>query len=818
MNCELDKVNCELDKVNYELNDSQREAVLCIDAPSLVIAGAGSGKTRVLTYKIAYLLEQGMQPWNILALTFTNKAAREMRERIAALVSPEKAAKLWMGTFHSIFARILRVEGNRLGYDDNYTIYDSSDSLSLLKLIIREMQLDEKVYKPSAIQNRISAAKNHLVLPSGYASVREFRESDDYMRRTLTPEIYKRYQERCKQANAMDFDDLLLNTWLLFEQHPEVAAAWQDRFHFVLVDEYQDTNFAQHQIIRQLTDRRQRVCVVGDDAQSIYGFRGANIDNILHFQETYLGVRLFKLERNYRSTQTIVNAAGSLIRYNRGQIAKNVYSEKEVGNPIVLFSAYSDIDEANIILREVKKAHQSGLPYKDIAVLYRTNAQSRKIEDGFLAGRVPYRIYSGMSFYQREEIKDMLCYLRLAVNPYDEESLRRIINKPARGIGDTTVRKLFVAAAEAGMTVWEVLESLSNSPLKGEKDPPRPSLKGREIASPLREDIEGPFPLREGRDVSLGFNAGTLKRLTDFRDMIDGFHQSVATDDAYTLALRIAKESGLQDYIFSGRDPEDLSKQENLQEMVDGIGAFVSDNQEQGLGTSIGDYLQMASLATDFDRTRTAGDADQVNMMTIHSAKGLEFPFVIIAGLEEGLFPSEMTTESPRQLEEERRLFYVALTRAERQVVLTYAKSRFRNGKMEYSSPSRFLREIPQEFFGTPQKSPSPKHSPISSSPKPIRPLSISSEGEGLSQQRKPSFGKPRKEERKPSFVETLRENHEGKGETLSVGTAVLHERFGRGVVQAIEGTGIDAKATVAFENAGTKVLMLRFAKLQCIS
>lgn len=800
--------------MNYDLNESQREAVLCIDAPSLVIAGAGSGKTRVLTYKIAYLLEQGMQPWNILALTFTNKAAREMRERIAALVSPEKAAKLWMGTFHSIFARILRVEGNRLGYDDNYTIYDSSDSLSLLKLIIREMQLDEKVYKPSAIQNRISAAKNHLVLPSGYASVREFRESDDYMRRMLTPEIYKRYQERCKQANAMDFDDLLLNTWLLFEQHPEVAAAWQDRFHFVLVDEYQDTNFAQHQIIRQLTDRRQRVCVVGDDAQSIYGFRGANIDNILHFQETYLGVRLFKLERNYRSTQTIVNAAGSLIRYNRGQIAKNVYSEKEVGNPIVLFSAYSDIDEANIILREVKKAHQSGLPYKDIAVLYRTNAQSRKIEDGFLAGRVPYRIYSGMSFYQREEIKDMLCYLRLAVNPYDEESLRRIINKPARGIGDTTVRKLFVAAAEAGMTVWEVLESLSNSPLMGEKDPPRPSLKGREIASPLREDIEGSFPLREGRDVSLGFNAGTLKRLTDFRDMIDGFHQSVATDDAYTLALRIAKESGLQDYIFSGRDPEDLSKQENLQEMVDGIGAFVSDNQEQGLGTSIGDYLQMASLATDFDRTRTAGDADQVNMMTIHSAKGLEFPFVIIAGLEEGLFPSEMTTESPRQLEEERRLFYVALTRAERQVVLTYAKSRFRNGKMEYSSPSRFLREIPQEYFGTPQKSPSPKHSPIPSSPKPIRPLSISSEGEGLSQQRKPSFGKPRKEERKPSFVET----HEGRGETLSVGTAVLHERFGRGVVQAIEGTGIDAKATVAFENAGTKVLMLRFAKLQCIS
>ena len=376
-----------------------------------------------------------------------------MRDRIATLVSPEKAASLWMGTFHSIFARILRVEGHRLGYDANYTIYDTADSLSLLKLIIREMALDEKVYKPSAIQNRISAAKNRLVLPSSYRAVREFRESDEFSKRTLTAEIYKRYQERCKQANAMDFDDLLLNTWLLFEHNPEVKDAWQDRFHFVLVDEYQDTNFAQHQIIRQLTDRRQRVCVVGDDAQSIYSFRGADIDNILHFRETYPGARLFKLERNYRSTQTIVNAAGSLIRNNREQIAKSVFSEKEVGNPLALFTAYSDIDEANIILREVQKAHRSGVPFKGIAVLYRTNAQSRKIEDSFLYGRVPYRIYAGMSFYQREEIKDLLCYLRLSVNPYDEESLRRIINKPARGIGDTTVKKLFAAAARAGMTI-----------------------------------------------------------------------------------------------------------------------------------------------------------------------------------------------------------------------------------------------------------------------------------------------------------------------------------------------------------------------------
>ncbi|MBP3710945.1 MAG: UvrD-helicase domain-containing protein [Bacteroidaceae bacterium] len=753
-----------------ELNESQREAVLCIDAPSLVIAGAGSGKTRVLTYKVAYLLEQGMQPWNILALTFTNKAAREMRDRIATLVSPEKAAALWMGTFHSIFARILRVEGHRLGYDTNYTIYDTSDSLSLIRLIIREMNLDDKVYKPSAIQNRISAAKNHLILPSGYRAVREFRDSDEMTKRTLTAEIYSRYQERCKQANAMDFDDLLLNTWLLFGHNPEVKDHWQERFHFVLVDEYQDTNYAQHQIIQQLTDRRQRVCVVGDDAQSIYSFRGADIDNILHFQETYSGARLFKLERNYRSTQTIVNAAGSLIRNNRGQITKNVFSEKEVGNPIALFSAYSDIDEANIILREVQRLHRSGLRYKDIAVLYRTNAQSRKIEDSFLSGRVPYRIYAGMSFYQREEIKDLLCYLRLSVNPYDEESLRRIINKPARGIGDTTLKKLFMAAVEAGTSVWEVIKA-------------------------------GTLP---------ELNSGTRSRLKGFYEMIEGFHQSVATDDAHTLAMRVVTESGLRDYIFSGHEPEDISKQENLQEMLDGIAAFVADNQEQGLGISIVDYLQMASLATDFDRTRIDKDADCVGMMTIHSAKGLEFPIVFIAGLEEGLFPSEMTAESPRELEEERRLFYVAMTRAERQVVLTYAKSRFRNGKMEYSSPSRFLREIPQEFFGKQTSSQTWTSRPS----RPSRPSpSLSLVGRGADTTGWDRGNRWNKLSTPLPTRERLGEGPESPG-ALSVGTVVLHDRFGRGVVQAVEGTGIDAKATVAFENAGTKVLMLRFAKL----
>ena len=752
-----------------DLNPSQREAVLCIDAPSLVIAGAGSGKTRVLTYKIAYLLEQGMQPWNILALTFTNKAAREMRERIASLVSPEKAAALWMGTFHSIFAKILRVEGNRLGYDQNYTIYDTNDSLSLIKLVIREMNLDDKVYKPGAVQNRISTAKNRLVLPVNYASVREFRESDAYYHRTLMHEVYNRYEERLKQSNAMDFDDLLLNTWLIFKHNPEVAAHWQERFHFVLVDEYQDTNFAQHQIIKLLTDQRQRVCVVGDDAQSIYSFRGADIDNILHFREAYPGARLFKLERNYRSTQTIVNAAGSLIRNNREQISKSVFSEKEVGNPIALFSAYSDTDEANIILREVQRAHRAGIPYKGIAVLYRTNAQSRKIEDSFLQGRIPYHIYAGTSFYQREEIKDMLCYLRLSVNPYDEESLRRIINKPARGIGDTTVGKLFLEARTAGQPVWDILKA-------------------------------GTCP---------GLNSSTQARLKTFYEMIEAFRQSAATDDAYTLALRVAKESGLQDHYFSGHEPDDISKQENFQEMLDGIAVFVQDNREQGLGVSISDYLQMASLATDFDRNNAEKDADQVNMMTIHSAKGLEFPVVFITGLEEGLFPSEMSAEVPRELEEERRLFYVALTRAERQVVLTYAKSRFRNGRMEFSRPSRFVREIPQEYYKTsPQTSSQGERHTGFTSPR-------------IEQRMRPAFRPASRPDLAPSrpFVGGQSASpSSGTGGTmmhdLKVGTAVLHERFGRGVVQALEGSGIDAKATVCFENAGTKVLMLRFAKL----
>lgn len=749
-----------------ELNESQRQAVLCIDAPSLVIAGAGSGKTRVLTYKIAYLLEQGMQPWNILALTFTNKAAREMRERIASLVSPEKAASLWMGTFHSIFARILRLEAHRLGYTSNFTIYDTADSQSLLRLIIRDMGLDEKVYKPAAVHNRISNAKNRLVLPDAYGSVREWRESDIMTGRTAMPEIYRSYCQRTVLSNAMDFDDLLLNMWRLLNLHPEVAEQWQERFHFVLVDEYQDTNYAQHSILWLLTRQRQRLCVVGDDAQSIYSFRGADIDGILRFQDTYSGTRLFKLEQNYRSTQTIVAAAGSLISNNSAQIPKHVFSMREAGNPIALRPAYSDTDEAEIVLREVLNAHRAGVPYSSMAILYRTNAQSRKMEDAMLAGRVPYRICAGTSFYQREEIKDFLCYLRLALNPNEEESLRRVINKPARGIGNTTLTKLLAAAAAQSVTVWQVLE-------------------------------QGKCP---------GINAGTMKRLTDFRCMIEAFHQSAATDDAHTIALRVLRESGMHQALFSGHEPDDVARQENIQELLDGIAAFVADSIEQGQSTLLADFLLQASLATDQDRTDQGSDEDCLSMMTVHAAKGLEFSVVFIVGLEEGLFPSDMSLSSPRALEEERRLFYVALTRAARQVVLTYAKSRFRFGKVEYAHPSRFLSEIPQQYYGNtcrprPATAPRPLASAVRSASTPALQATVTP-----SLRRLTPFC---------NAAATSRPSAAGMPQPgLHEGTTVIHERFGRGVVQRIEGTGLDARATVAFENAGNKVLLLRFAKL----
>ena len=608
-----------------QLNDSQRQAVLCCDAPSLVIAGAGSGKTRVLTYKIAYLLQQGMQPWNILALTFTNKAANEMRQRIAKMVGEEMSSRLWMGTFHSIFSRILRHECAHLGFNKDFTIYDASDSKSLIKNIIKEMQLDDKTYKPSSVASRISMAKNSLILPSAYQADRRNLDADMQAKMPAIGQIYMQYWTRCRQSNVMDFDDLLLYTWILFSEHPDVAQRWEDRFHFVLVDEYQDTNFAQHAIIWLLTQHRQRVSVVGDDAQSIYSFRGANIDNILRFQERYQGSRLFKLEENYRSTQTIVSAANSLIKHNRAQIQKDVFSKKSMGELISVHQTYSDIDEANDVARCIREFHRNEqIPYSQMAVLYRTNAQSRAFEEVMRKSSIPYRVFGGTSFYQRKEIKDVIAYLRLIVNLHDEEALRRIINYPTRGIGQTTLDKVYKAATMHELTPWDVLSA--------------PHLI----------------------DVS----AATRTKLSRFVQMITNFNERHLNEDAYTLVLDIVSESGIRVEINKGNDPEDISRQENLQELLDGIAAFVQERKEQGQEYLLTNYLQEVSLLSDVDENDSQTE-DRLTLMTVHSAKGLEFRVVFIVGMEEGLFPSQMSSDNMRALEEERRLFYVAITRAE---------------------------------------------------------------------------------------------------------------------------------------------------------
>ena len=782
--------------MNYELNDSQREAVLCIDAPSLVIAGAGSGKTRVLTYKVAYLLEQGLQPWNILALTFTNKAAREMRERIATLVSPEKAEKLWMGTFHSIFARILRFEGHRLGYDANYTIYDTNDSLSLLKLIIREMSLDEKVYKPSAVQSRISAAKNHLILPSAYTSIREFRDSDQMMNRALIPEIYNRYQERCKQANAMDFDDLLLNMWLLLRHNPEVADAWQERFHFVLVDEYQDTNYAQQAIVYQLTKERQKVCVVGDDAQSIYSFRGANIDNILNFQSQYQNARLFKLEQNYRSTQLIVQAANSLIRRNERQIPKNVFSKNEHGERLQLKPAYSDKEEAMIVTQDIKRIRrQDHCSWSDFAILYRTNSQSRSFEEQMRKDNIPYRIYGGLSFYQRKEIKDVIAYFRLIANPNDEEAFKRIVNYPSRGIGDTTVGKIVQTAQVFGVSLWQVIKE--------------PVL----------------FPM----DVS----KGTMTKLQNFRELIEGWITRLNTEDAYTLGHDIIMNSGISKDIYSGRNPEDISRQENLEEFLSGMQDFVEARREEDMADQIylPDFLQEVALLTDLDSDEGDSD-DKVTLMTIHSAKGLEFPTVFVVGLEENIFPSPMCTNSMRELEEERRLLYVAITRAEKHCILTCAQNRWRYGRMEYDTPSRFIRDIDPELLqvqseGVIEKVSFERNRNYRSdgpewmqNPRPV--------ATQFKADPKPRVVAPRQPEKPvdpfgPNFKRVYNAvaprplATDPSPSDLQEGVKIEHQRFGIGTVTRIDGTGENTKATVEFKNTGTKQLLLKFAKFKII-
>ncbi len=796
-------------------NESQLAAIEYCDGASLVVAGAGSGKTRVLTYKIAYLMEKGYMPWNILALTFTNKAANEMKRRIAAIVGEERASRLWMGTFHSIFLRILRAECQYIGFEPNFTIYDASDSKSLIKAIIKELALDDKLYKPSIVAGRISEAKNHLISAVEYAGSRDIYTHDLRAKIPDVRVVYSRYQNRCRQANAMDFDDILVYTYQLFDQHPEVLHKYEDRFLYVLVDEYQDTNYAQHQIILQLTRHNQHVCVVGDDAQSIYSFRGADIRNILSFKDMYPNTQIFKLEQNYRSTQMIVNAANTLIHKNQGQIEKTVFSKQEVGDKIPIIEAYSDIEEAQIVVRNIidlKK--RENLAYSDFAILYRTNAQSRLFEENLRKNGLPYRIYGGLSFYQRKEIKDIVAYFRLSVNPNDEEALKRVINYPARGIGQTTLNKLVEVAGRSNVSVWTVLNNCM--------------------------------------DYGLNLNKGTQAKLHDFTAILQQFIDKAATENAEEAGRFIITESGILRDIYQDRSPENLSRQENVEELVNGLHDFCASRlEEDNQNISISDYLSEISLLSDVDSDKDV-DEPKVTLMTIHSAKGLEFNTVFVVGLEENLFPNQMSNGNPREIEEERRLFYVSITRAQVRCFITYAKSRLHYGKMEFSNPSRFIHDLGTEcvvFRGNRL----PKFGgskdielPWSSSP--------TSYGGGRSEGYGSSYGSGRSEsygsfygsrqgwdygsrpvapskplsyvhpvETNPRFrkVETTRSGSSGQATAAAFGVhegqRVQHERFGNGVVLKIEGTGDNQKATVEFANVGQKQLLLKFARLKVL-
>ena len=776
-----------------QLNQGQREAVTYCDGPQLIIAGAGSGKTRVLTYKIAYLLSHHhMNPWNILALTFTNKAAREMKERIGRLVGADNARYLQMGTFHSVFSRILRAEAEHIGFSSNFTIYDQSDSRSLVKSIIKELQLDEKEYKPASVADRISMAKNHLILPQQYM-VSSWATDDVQKKRPQVSTIYNRYAERCRQANAMDFDDLLVQTFLLFQQHEDIRQKYMERYGYVLVDEYQDTNYAQQAILLQLTQQTGRICVVGDDAQSIYSFRGANIDNILNFQQQYAGSQLFKLEQNYRSTQLIVKAANSLIRKNERQIHKDVFSENEQGERLMLKPAYSDREEAIIVCNDIKRIRrQEQAAYNDFAILYRTNAQSRSFEEQMRKDGIPYRIYGGLSFYQRKEIKDVIAYFRVVANPDDEEALRRIINYPTRGIGDTTVSKIVETANMHHVSLWRVIQQ------------------------PIVFDLK--------------LSKGTLTKLDAFKQLIEGWTARVAQEDAYELGHSIIMESGISKDIYSSNNPEDLSRQENLEEFLGGMQDFVESRKEEGLldQLSLGDFLQEVALLTDLD---SDGDDDQpkVTLMTIHAAKGLEFPTVFVVGLEENIFPSPMCTGSMRELEEERRLLYVAITRAEKHCILTCAQNRFRYGRMEYDTPSRFIKDIDPSLLrvegnGGPGLTSTASRTSSSSHTSSTRATSYTSP---TSRYERP-VQNPRPvatqfiADVKPRLVPIRKETPAPQSSIgdigLKVGNTIEHQRFGIGKVINIEGSGENTKATVAFKNAGTKQLLLKFARYTIIS
>ena len=777
-----------------ELNEGQRNAVLYNDGPSLVIAGAGSGKTRVLTYKIAYLLENGYQPWNILALTFTNKAAREMKERIARQMGPERARHLWMGTFHSIFLRILHVEAGHIGFTSQFTIYDTADSKSLIRSIIKEMGLDEKVYKPGMVQARISNAKNHLVSPAGYANNKEAYEGDRAAKVPALRDIYQRYWERCRQADAMDFDDLLFYTFLLFRDHPEVLARYQDQFRYILVDEYQDTNFAQHSIVLQLAKNHQHVCVVGDDAQSIYSFRGADIDNILYFTKVYPDTKVFKLEQNYRSTQTIVRAANSLIEKNQWQIRKEVFSEKEKGEAIGVYQAYSDVEEGDIVVNKIAELRrEKRYAYSDFAILYRTNAQSRIFEEAMRKRSMPYRIYGGLSFYQRKEIKDVIAYFRLIVNPNDEEAFKRIINYPARGIGDTTVGKIIAAATGHNVSLWTVLCE----------------------------------PLAYG----LNFNKGTVGKLQAFRELISAFITDAAEKNAYEIGADIIRQSGIINDVCQDNSPENLSRKENIEELVNGMSDFCAQRQEEGNpNVLLGDFLSEVSLLTDQDSDKD-GDDEKITLMTVHSAKGLEFKNVFVVGMEENLFPSGMVGDSPRALEEERRLFYVAITRAEEHCFLSYAKTRFRYGKMEFGSPSRFLKDIDVRFLRLPQDAGMFRR--VEEEAAVFR--RENARGFAPDKEDTPYGGKervsvrPKQQIIAPTVPRNLKRvapsantastspSAGASANRVQQGQLIEHERFGLGEVLKVEGEGDNAKATIRFKNAGDKQLLLRFARFKVI-
>lgn len=777
-----------------ELNEGQRNAVLYNDGPSLVIAGAGSGKTRVLTYKIAYLLENGYQPWNILALTFTNKAAREMKERIARQVGPERARHLWMGTFHSMFLRILHVEAGHIGFTSQFTIYDTADSKSLIRSIIKEMGLDEKVYKPGMVQARISNAKNHLVSPAGYANNKEAYEGDRAAKVPALRDIYQRYWERCRQADAMDFDDLLFYTFLLFRDHPEVLARYQDQFRYILVDEYQDTNFAQHSIVLQLAKNHQHVCVVGDDAQSIYSFRGADIDNILYFTKVYPDTKVFKLEQNYRSTQTIVRAANSLIEKNQWQIRKEVFSEKEKGEAIGVYQAYSDVEEGDIVVNKIAELRrEKRYAYSDFAILYRTNAQSRIFEEAMRKRSMPYRIYGGLSFYQRKEIKDVIAYFRLIVNPNDEEAFKRIINYPARGIGDTTVGKIIAAATGHNVSLWTVLCE----------------------------------PLAYG----LNFNKGTVGKLQAFRELISAFITDAAEKNAYEIGADIIRQSGIINDVCQDSSPENLSRKENIEELVNGMSDFCAQRQEEGNpNVLLGDFLSEVSLLTDQDSDKD-GDDEKITLMTVHSAKGLEFKNVFVVGMEENLFPSSMVGDSPRALEEERRLFYVAITRAEEHCFLSYAKTRFRYGKMEFGSPSRFLKDIDIRFLRLPQDAGMfrrVEEEAVAFRRENARGFAPDKEDAPYGGKERVSV-RPKQQIIAPTVPRNLKRvapsantastspSAGASANRVQQGQLIEHERFGLGEVLKVEGEGDNAKATIRFKNAGDKQLLLRFARFKVI-